>query len=172
MVESVNTSCDPLSASHMHLQWHNKDAASRDLWMKTYAGAYSVVNRWDRQPRSWKVTSKHHPHTSVNHYLLVNCSQLWLSSSQSLGFSSSFITRIPSFGFYTTVDIDGLPILRQSIGLLWCPPFGVTSGLLWKDVRFWMSRHLNVTRWTESEWAKMANWALSHWSTAYKWKDK
>lgn len=42
----------------MHLQWHNKDAASRDLWMETYAGAYSVVNHRDRQPRSWKVTSK------------------------------------------------------------------------------------------------------------------
>lgn len=39
MVESVNTVCQPLSLSHMHLQWHNKDAASRCLWMETYAAA-------------------------------------------------------------------------------------------------------------------------------------
>lgn len=44
MVVSVNTGCEPLSASHMRLQWHNKDAASRGLWMETYAGAYSVLN--------------------------------------------------------------------------------------------------------------------------------
>lgn len=40
------------------------------------------------------------------------------------------------FGVSTAVQVDELPILRQSTGLLWRPPFGVASGLLWKEARF------------------------------------
>lgn len=62
MVEGLNTVCEPLSASHMHLRWHNKDAASRDLWTKTYAGAQvaNSLNEIAGQDLT-KVTSKHHP---------------------------------------------------------------------------------------------------------------
>lgn len=68
MAEGANTGCEPLSASHMHLQWHNKDA-SRDLWTKTYAGAY-VVNRNEIDGQDLaKVTSKtSSTHFPVNHH--------------------------------------------------------------------------------------------------------
>lgn len=119
--------------SRMHLQWHNKDAASQDLWMETLCRCLCC-----KSLRSTKVPGKHHPHTSVIRHPIFWWTFTQLrpcSSLQSLGFFSSFITYVPRFSVSTTVDVDELPILRQRTGLLWCPPFGVTSGLLWKDVR-------------------------------------
>lgn len=106
-------------ASHMHLQWHNKDAASRDLWMEIMQVLMLLITEIDGQDLA-KVTSKHHPYTffkSPSH-LLLNCSQFWPSSSlQSLSLSSSFITHVPRFSISTAIDSDGLPILRQSTSL-------------------------------------------------------
>lgn len=134
----------------MHLQWHNKDAASRYLWMETLSRCFrrkspksTVKVLW-----SYEQTSSAQVCKSPSR-LLVNFSKLQppSSSSQGLGFSSSLITHVPRFAVSVAVDVDGLPILRQRTCLFWCPPLGLTTALLWEDVmcEFWMSHHLNVT---------------------------
>lgn len=88
-----------------------------------------------------KVTSKHHP---VNQHAIF----CWTGHSTGHlprlhGLLACLHLSLDIFHWFrvcTAVQIDRLPILRHNRGLLRCPPFGVTSGLLWKDVR-----NLNVS---------------------------
>lgn len=134
MAEGGNTVCQPLSALYMHFQWHNKDAASQDLWTKNMQVLILQINEIAGQHLT-KVTSKHRP---VNHH----ASSCWtVHSSGNLPLLHGLLAclHLSSNTFHlfrvcTAVQTDRLPILRHSRDLLRCPPF-VTSGLLWKDVR-------------------------------------
>lgn len=64
-----------------------------------------------------KNKNKNPPRTSANHHLI-----LWRSARGCGNLPprrvSSFVTRVSRFCIVTTGDTDGLPILRQSTGLL------------------------------------------------------
>lgn len=88
-----------LSASHMHLQWHNTDAASRDLWMEDIMRAPMLcaaeVDGRESRNRSLR---RRHPHTlPVNQHPIstVNRSQLLLLTEARLVFTFPSVRHTP-----------------------------------------------------------------------------